>query len=67
MKDFNRQKVVLFLIAAALGFLFKTLNVPIPHMLGGIVLTFVSKTFIDPKTNWPVARNFILSIGGCEI
>ena len=68
MKDFNRQKVVLFLIAAALGFLFKTLNVPIPHMLGGIVLTFVSKTFIDPKANWSVAwRNFMLSVGGVEI
>ncbi|MBR1806781.1 MAG: AbrB family transcriptional regulator, partial [Selenomonadaceae bacterium] len=64
MKDFNRQKVVLFLIAGALGFLFKTLNVPIPYMLGGIVLTFVSKTFVDPKTNWPAAwRNFMLSVG----
>ena len=68
MKDFNRQKVILFLIAAALGFLFKTLNVPIPYMLGGIVVTFVAKTFVDPKTNWPAAwRNFMLSVGGCEI
>lgn len=68
MKDFNRQKVILFLAAVALGFLFKTLNVPIPYMLGGIVVTFVSKTFIDPKTNWPAAwRNFMLSVSGCEI
>ena len=68
MKDFNRQKVVLFLIAGALGFLFKTLHVPIPYMLGGIVVTFVAKTFFDPKTHWPAAwRNFMLSIGGCEI
>ena len=68
MKDFNRQKVVLFLIAAALGFLFKTLNVPIPYMLGGIVVTFVAKTFFDPKTHWTAAwRNFMLSIGGVEI
>ena len=68
MKDFNRQKVILFLAAAALGFLFKTLNVPIPYMLGGIVVTFVGKTFIDPKTNWPAAwRNLMLSVGGCEI
>ena len=50
MKDFNWQKVVLFLAAAALGFLFKTLRVPIPYMLGGIVVTFVSKTFIDLKS-----------------
>jgi len=51
MKDFTRQKVILFLAAVALGFLFKMLNVPIPYTLGGIVVTFVSKTFIDPKTN----------------
>ena len=37
-------------------------------MLGGIVVTFVSKTFIDPKTNWSTAwRNLMLSVGGCEI
>ena len=27
-------------------YLFKTLNIPIPYMLGGIVVTFVAKTFI---------------------
>ena len=68
MKDFTRQKVILFTAAAALGFLLKTLNVPIPYMLGGIVVTFVSKTFVDPKTTWPAAwRNLMLSVGGCEI
>ena len=68
MKDFNRQKVVLLLAGGALGFLLNTLHVPIPYMLGGIVVTFVGKTFVDPKTGWPAAwRNFMLSIGGCEI
>ena len=68
MKDFNRQKVVLFLAAGVIGFLLHTLHVPIPYMLGGIVVTFVSKTFIDPQTRWSAAwRNFMLSIGGVEI
>ncbi len=67
MKAFTRQRILLFLAAGALGFLFKTLNVPIPYMLGGIVVTFVSKTFVNPKTNWPAAwRNLMLSVGGCE-
>ena len=68
MKDFTKQRALIFLLAGVLGFLFKTLNVPIPYMLGGIVVTFVSKTFVDPKTNWPAAwRNLMLSVGGCEI
>ena len=68
MKNFTRQKVILFFAATALGFLLKTLNVPIPYMLGGIVVTFVRKTFIDPKMNWPAAwRNLMLSVSDCEI
>lgn len=65
MKGFSS---LLFLIAGALGTLFRSLSIPIPYMLGGIVVTFVAKIFIDEKTSWPAFwRNLMLSVSGYEI
>ena len=37
-------------------------------MLGGIVVAFVTKTFLDPKTKWPsLWRNAMMSVAGYEI
>lgn len=66
IKNFTRQNALIFLAAAATGFVFHLLSIPIPYMLFGIVVTFVSKTFINPQTNWLAAwRNLMLSVGGC--
>lgn len=68
MKDFTRQRILLFVSAGALGILFNALSIPIPYMLGGIVAAFVAKTFIDPKTKWPsLWRNMMMSVAGYEI
>ena len=68
MKDFTRQRILLFAAAGALGILFHALSIPIPYMLGGIVAAFVAKTFIDPKTKWPsLWRNMMMSVAGYEI
>ena len=68
MKDFTKQRAILFLAAGALGFLFHSLSIPIPYMLGGIFASFVAKTFIDPQTKWPSAwRNMMMSVAGYEI
>lgn len=57
MKNFTRQNALIFLAAAATGFVFHLLSISIPYMLGGTVVTFVSKTFINPQTNWPAAED----------
>lgn len=68
MKDFNKQKLILFLAAGALGFLFHVLQLPMSYMLGGIVAAFVAKTFIDKETHWPAEwRNMMMSVAGYEI
>ena len=68
MKEFTKEDTLLFLIAGALGTLFRSLSIPIPYMPGGIVVTFVAKTFIDEKTLWSAFwRNLMLSVGGYEI
>ncbi len=45
MKNFTRQRILLFLADAALGFLFKTLNIPIQYMLDGIVVNLSNQFF----------------------
>ena len=68
MEDFTKQRAILFILAGALGTLFRSLSIPIPYMLGGIFVTFTAKTFIDTKTSWPAKwRNLMLSVGGYEI
>jgi len=68
MKDFTKQRVLLFLSAGALGIFFHALSIPIPYMLGGIIAAFVAKTFIDPLTKWPsLWRNMMMSVAGYEI
>lgn len=68
MKEFTKQRALLFLLAGVLGFLFRTLGIPIPFMLGGIVVMFVAKTFIDPTAGWPASwRSVMFSVAGYEI
>lgn len=68
MKDFTRQRILLFVASGALGFFFHALSIPIPYMLGGIIAAFVAKTFIDPLTKWPsLWRNMMMSVAGYEI
>ncbi|MBR2519537.1 MAG: AbrB family transcriptional regulator [Selenomonadaceae bacterium] len=68
MKEFTKQRFLLFAAAAACGFLFHTLQIPIPYIIGGILASFVAKTFIDPKTHWPALwRNVMMCVAGYEI
>ena len=67
MKDFTRQRILLFVASGALGIFFHALSIPIPYMLVGIIAAFVTKLHC-PATKWPsLWRNMMMSVAGYEI
>ena len=68
MKEFTKSRFALFFAAWLLGYVFHSFSIPIPYVLGGIVVAFVSKTFIDKDTKWPALwRNLMMCVAGYEI
>lgn len=62
------RQVLLFAAATLAGALLNALGIPIPFMLGGVVMAFVAKSFVDHEAKWPLSwRNHMLGIAGYGI
>lgn len=62
------ERFILFSGAALLGLFISYLHIPIPFMLGGILMAVVFKTAYNPAVNWPVSwRNLMLGVAGYGI
>lgn len=62
------ERIISVLGAAAAGGLLFYLRVPIPFMLGGIIMAVILKFFLRPEFRWPVAwRNLSLCVAGYGI
>lgn len=62
------KKIILFLVAAGVGRVLYLQGVPIPYMLGGIIVATLTRIFIDKSISWPKPlREYALLAAGFGI
>ncbi len=62
------RRLILFVVAAIIGFIFFQLNIPIPFMFAALIVGVIAADMRDPWDDWPVSyRNVGLMVVGYAI